>query len=202
MECIKRLYKLLMSLYIDINSFKYKYIIKLRFPGVNWGENIKVYGKLYLSINNDCKVIIGNNVVFRSDTNYNYVGISKPVSIYVGKGAELSIAENCGFSGTSIYVSTKLTVGSNSIFGGNTSIWDTDFHPINYNVRRNSLVGTIHKEIIIGNDVFIGANSIVLKGICIGSRSIIGAGSVVTKNIPADEIWAGNPTRFIKTLRN
>ena len=50
--------------------------------------------------------------------------------------------------------------------------------------------------------MFIGANSIILKGVTIGERSIIGAGSVVTKNIPDDEIWAGNPAKFIRKINN
>jgi acetyltransferase-like isoleucine patch superfamily enzyme len=58
----------------------------------------------------------------------------------------------------------------------------------------------VSEPIVIGDDVFIGANSIVLKGVNIGDRSIIGAGSVVSKNIPADEIWAGNPIKFIKRI--
>ena len=54
--------------------------------------------------------------------------------------------------------------------------------------------------IIVGDDVFVGANSIILKGVIIGARVIIGAGSVVTKNIPSDEIWAGNPAKFIRKV--
>ena len=54
------------------------------------------------------------------------------------------------------------------------------------------------KGIRINNDVFIGANSIILKGVEIGKCSVIGAGSIVTKCIPENEIWAGNPAMFIK----
>lgn len=52
-------------------------------------------------------------------------------------------------------------------------------------------------KVIIGNNVFIGANTTILPGISIGDFSIIGAGSVVTKSIPAHEVWAGNPARRI-----
>ena len=53
--------------------------------------------------------------------------------------------------------------------------------------------------ITIGEHAFIGTNtSICGKDIHIGNHSIVGAGSVVTKDIPANEIWAGNPARFIK----
>jgi maltose O-acetyltransferase len=54
-------------------------------------------------------------------------------------------------------------------------------------------------DIIVGDNVWIGASSIVLPGINIGENSIIGAGSVVTKNIPPDSIAVGNPARVIKT---
>lgn len=58
--------------------------------------------------------------------------------------------------------------------------------------------GYIH----IGENVFIGTNTIIAKPISIGGNSIIGAGSVVTKDIPANEIWAGNPAKFIKKREN
>jgi acetyltransferase-like isoleucine patch superfamily enzyme len=56
------------------------------------------------------------------------------------------------------------------------------------------------KPIIIEDDVFIGTNCIIGKGITIGARSVIAAGSVVVKNVPADEIWGGNPAKFIKKI--
>ncbi len=50
----------------------------------------------------------------------------------------------------------------------------------------------------IGDNCFIGAKTIICNSVQIGNNVIIGAGSVVTKNIPDNEIWAGNPARFIK----
>lgn len=54
------------------------------------------------------------------------------------------------------------------------------------------------KPVLLKRGCFIGANSIILKGCTIGENSIVGAGSVVSKDIPDNEIWAGNPARFIK----
>lgn len=54
------------------------------------------------------------------------------------------------------------------------------------------------KPVVIGNDVWIGRNSIIISGVNIGTGSCVGAGSVVTKDIPPYEIWAGNPARFIR----
>jgi len=58
----------------------------------------------------------------------------------------------------------------------------------------------IKKPVIIEDNVFIGAHSLILKGVIIGENSIIGAGSVVTKSIPANQIWGGNPSKFIRNL--
>lgn len=53
-------------------------------------------------------------------------------------------------------------------------------------------------KIIIGNDVFIGLNSLIINSVNIGNSATIGAGSVITKDIPDNELWAGNPARMIK----
>ena len=88
-----------------------------------------------------------------------------------------------------------------SIIGGNCCLYDTDFHSIDYLERRNKPdKGIKTAQICIGEDVFIGANSMVLKGITIGDRSIVAAGSVVTRDIPADQLWGGNPAKKIRDL--
>ena len=56
------------------------------------------------------------------------------------------------------------------------------------------------KPVSIGENVFIGCNSIILKGATIGDNTTIGAGSVVSGTIPANCIAAGNPARVIKRL--
>lgn len=178
-----------------------KVYVTKRFKKITVGQNFRVFGHLHLSLKANSTLAIGNNLTLKSSTIHNYVGINKPCSIAVSNDAELIIGNNCGMSGTSIFASTKIIIGDYCNFGGNTCLWDTDFHPIDYLHRRAHLEEEIRTApIIIGNDVFVGANSIILKGVTVGDRSIIGAGSVVTKNIPPDEIWAGNPARFIKKI--
>lgn len=53
-------------------------------------------------------------------------------------------------------------------------------------------------EVHIGKNVFIGLNTIIANAVSIRDKAVIGAGSIVTKDIPAEEIWAGNPAKFIK----
>ncbi|WP_159476931.1 DapH/DapD/GlmU-related protein [Dyadobacter sp. 3J3] len=152
-------------------------------------------------IRNSGTIRLGLRTTFNCSINSNYVGLFKTCTIAVGKNAVLEIGDYSGFSGLSLYCSSKIHIGNYVNFGGNVCIWDTDFHPINYIKRRvNDQASICSKPIIIGDDVFVGANSIILKGVQIGDRSIIGAGSVVTKDIPPDQIWAGNPIKFIKNV--
>lgn len=54
-------------------------------------------------------------------------------------------------------------------------------------------------RVFIGEKVFIGCNTVICKSVEIGKQSVIGAGSVVTKNIPNNEVWAGNPAKYIRS---
>ena len=56
------------------------------------------------------------------------------------------------------------------------------------------------ESVVVESGAVIGAGTIVLPGVVIGERSVIGAGSVVTKSVPAEEVWAGNPAKFIRRL--
>lgn len=53
-------------------------------------------------------------------------------------------------------------------------------------------------RVYIGRGAYIGMNTLIVKPVCIGDNAVVGAGSVVTKDIPAGEVWAGNPARFIR----
>lgn len=154
---------------------------------------IKLYG--------EGRFKFGKEVKFNCSPESNYVGLFKTCTIAVLKDASLEIGDYSGFSGVSIYCATRITIGKHVNCGGNVCIWDTDFHPLDHLDRRVHNVEKIGSTpIYIGDDVFIGANSIVLKGVTIGERSIVGAGSVVSKNIPPDEIWGGNPIKFIRKI--
>ena len=57
-------------------------------------------------------------------------------------------------------------------------------------------------QVNIGSHVFIGMNTLIINAVNIGDNAIIGAGSIINRDIPAGEIWAGNPARFIKKINN
>lgn len=55
-------------------------------------------------------------------------------------------------------------------------------------------------KIVIKRGAYIGCNTIICKPVTIGENAVVGAGSIVTKNIPANQVWAGNPARYIKDI--
>lgn len=185
----------------NLRSYIYQLYLYIRYTNSHIGVRFRTDAFYHLSLHKNSKLEIGEDCVFRSKTSSNFVGINKKISIAVADNAELIIGNKCGFSGVSICVANSIKIGDYCNFGGNTFIWDTDFHPLDFRDRRIHKLDKINTApIVIGNDVFVGANSIILKGVIIGDRAIIGAGSVVTKNVPSDEIWAGNPARFVRKI--
>ena len=70
-----------------------------------------------------------------------------------------------------------------------------------HNFKKNELILNQEariEDITIGEDCWIGSNVTILKGVKICNNSVVGANSLVSKSIPPDEIWAGNPAKFIK----
>lgn len=103
------------------------------------------------------------------------------VRIKCTKGC-LTIGNNVFFNnGCSINCRKNISIGDNSIFGENVKIYDHDHIFKSIDLTRNS--GFIEKEVIIGKNVWIGSNSIILKGVRIGDNSVIGSGSIVTKDV-------------------
>ena len=91
----------------------------------------------------------------------------------------------------------KVRIGDNCQFAPNVSIY-TAGHPI-HPVSRNSLY-EYGKEVIIGDNVWIGGNTVICPGVHVGSNTVIGAGSVVTRDIPDWCVAAGNPCRVIRKI--
>lgn len=83
------------------------------------------------------------------------------------------------------------------LFAPNVSIY-TAGHPIHHEVRNTGYEYGI--PVKIGNNVWIGRNSVITPGVTVGDNVVIGAGSVVTKDIPANVIAAGNPCRVIRQI--
>lgn len=93
----------------------------------------------------------------------------------------------------------KVKIGDNVLIGPNVSIY-TAGHPIHADTRKTGY--EYGAPITIGDNVWIGGNSIILPDVTVGSNSVIAAGSVVTKDVPEWTVVAGNPARVIKEITN
>ena len=127
------------------------------------------------------------------------LGVNRKCKITVYKDAILEINGIVSMSNTTIVCTKHIVLGNNVMVGGGTTIVDSDFHSMDYrhwNTPNDELLMK-RKDVVIGNNVFIGMNSIILKGVTIGDGAIIAAGSLVNKDIPEGEIWGGNPVIFI-----
>ncbi len=112
-------------------------------------------------------------------------------SIYIGKNTHI----NNGF--VAIAEQSSIRIGSNCLIGTGVEIYDSDFHALSDDDRRN---GDRHKslDVVIYDDVFIGSNVKIMKGVCIGRGAVIANGSVVTRDIPSHCIAGGVPAKLIK----
>lgn len=91
----------------------------------------------------------------------------------------------------------KVTIGANVMCAPNVAIY-TAGHPVHPESRNSGYEYGI--PVTIGDNVWIGGNSVILPGVTIGNNTVIGAGSVVTRDIPDNVIAAGNPCRVLRSI--
>lgn len=178
-------------IYRSLFSFYTKKILFLK--GIRFGKRNTFYGVPKFSRQPLSTISFGNNNTFRSDESSNLIGVNhKCILSTHKKGALIQIGENCGFSGVTIGALGKIIIGNNVLCGANSVITDFDWHSTRY--------PSGSKSVIIHDNVWLGLNTVVLKGVEIGQNSIIGANSIVINNIPENVIAAGNPCRILKKI--
>lgn len=173
--------------------------IYAKYWGVQLGARCRFYGLPLIRRLPLSRITVGNNCEFRSAEWSNFAGLNHACMIVtLAEHATIRIGDDCGFSGTAIGAAVSIQIGNRVMVGANSSISDTDWHPIDAEQRANH-VAPMAKSVVIEDDVWLGANVTVLKGVTIGARSVIAANSVVTKSIPADVIAAGIPASPIRS---
>lgn len=159
-------------------------------------------GVPYVMVSLGGKLTIGKNFAMNNGIKGNPIGCYDRCTFWVGKGAVLRIGDNVGMSQAALVAIADIIIGNNVKIGGGTSIFTSDFHALDPKIRASS-EDLLHRKcapVIIEDNAFIGARSMILKGVTIGKNSIVGAGSIVTKSVPENEIWAGNPARFVRKI--
>ena len=165
-------------------------------------NTFKTIGSPYVMVARSGKFIIGNGFSMNNGIKGNPIGCYDKCTFFVDRGAMLIIGNNVGISQSALICHKSISIGSNVKIGGGVKIYDTDFHSLDTRIRvsKEDILNKVTAPVLVKDNVFIGAFSIILKGVTIGENSIIGAGSIVSKNIPDNQIWAGNPAKFIREI--
>lgn len=159
----------------------------------------------------------GSNIVnIQSNRNKITIGSNchiKGELLVFAHGGKIELGEYCYVGdNTRIWSAGNIRIGNRVLISHNCNLFDNDTHPLDPELRHKqfkAIITTGHptdidlkeKDIIIEDDVLIGANSIILKGVTLGTACVVGAGSVVTRDVPPYAVVAGNPAKVVKTLQ-
>lgn len=169
----------------------------LRMRGAKVGKNVRCNGFPYIKIRKGGRLIIEDDVMLNAVPWSNAHVSARSFNIFVAKDATLIIRKGAGISGTRLIAMKEIDIGSKVLIGGGCLICDSDMHEIPLGSSGDVRSEPIH----IGEETFVGAQTIILKGITIGNNSVIGAGAVVSKSIPSHSLAVGNPSKIIKTIK-
>lgn len=177
---------------VNMGRFKRKRVVV--------GSESFIYGKIWL-YGPKGRISFGNNCILRSGIATNLLGGSTRLVLAVGENGRIQCGNYVGISNSCLRIETELIIEDHVNIGGDCKIYDSDMHSVRYEWRMQMPDTHVKSApIYIRKGAWIGAHSIILKGVTIGERAVIGSGSVVTKDIPADEIWAGNPAQFVRKI--
>jgi len=172
------------------------------FKNLTWNCSYRFYGLPRIQYRKRGSIRIGKHFHAVSDWRHNSIGLIQPVTLKtITPWATLIIGDHVGISGSTVSAAKSITIGNHVLIGSGCIITDSDAHPINPEKRRSPDQSCGIKPVVIEDDVFIGARSIILKGVRIGKGSMVGAGSVVSRDVPEYAIVAGNPARVVGDTR-
>lgn len=195
MNILNKLYLFILKYFYEKKVFIEKELIILgKFPHFKLPKNGKIK--------------FGNKVVINSDFKNSNTALTYRCKFVTGYDGFIEIGNNTMMNGTCIVSYLNVKIGKNCQIASSTLITDTDFHPIDSKTRKAQVEGNpfsfdmVKKdEIKIGDNVWIGWNSTILKGVEIGENCVVAAGSVVLRGkYPNNSLIAGNPAKVVKVL--
>jgi len=174
-----------------VRGWWYKFKFKIQFKKFSAGRYFRVYGPLVVS--GPGEVRFGDNCLIISNA-------IKPVCIRtVSKNAKVTLGDHAGLNGTSIQCVKNIAIGELSNIA-DAYITDTSAHSLGINRRVYSTEEVNSKEVVIGKNVWISVQVVILHGVTVGDNSVLGACSLVRNDVPQNVFAAGNPLKIIKTL--
>lgn len=141
-------------------------------------------------------VIIDSNVYLRSCPYGYHTGMPFATTLFVdAPGALIKIGENCRLNGVYVHAQNKIHIGNNCVIAAGVNIIDSNGHQVK---SLNRTIGRDNPQpIVIGNNVWIGLNAIILKGTIIGDNCVVSANSVVKGQFQNNCIIQGNPAKCV-----
>lgn len=172
--------------------------VKYLLQNIEIGENLIIDYQSKI-INNNNSVKIGKNVTLRSNKRGYHAGMPFEFTLLCDfEGAKVEIGDYCRINGAYIHAKKYIKIGQKCVIASGVNILDSNGH------RTDSIDRTKDRDnpesIIIGNNVWIGLNAVILKNTRIGDNSIISANSVVKGFFPSNSLIMGNPAKLIKSL--
>lgn len=206
---MRRLRLLLARAYLALWVFRLKELAgwislltyQVIFPDFTIGRRSRIWGRFELMMFPGGRITIGDDFHLVSSPGRSTITLYSRGSLTAFSTGEIVIGDNVGLNGTAITSKRRIRIGDGTMIAANVIIVDSDFHaqwpP---DARLTSSTVDDDREVVIGRNVWIGINSVVLKGVTIGDNAIVGAGSIVVRDIPANVLAAGNPARVIRRL--
>ncbi len=163
-------------------------------------EDVKVIGVPLLNIARGSQLSLGARVTLNSFNDDYHINMNSSVKIFIeNQGSVVDIGEDTRIHGSCIHASKKISIGKRCLIAANCNIVDSHGHRVVLD-EPSKRYRTVDepREINIGNDVWIGMNSIILPGVTIGDGAIVSANSVVNKDVPSKVIVRGNPAEIVE----
>lgn len=182
--------------------FAYPYIrCAFAYHGISWGKGWRILGMPIIQRHQSSNIVLGDGLSLRSWPRTNPLVPHHPVVFATRRaGAVIRVGEDCGFSGTTFVADERIELGNRVQVGSNVSVVDTDFHPLTPEGRARDFNAGDAAPIVIEDKVFVGMDSLILKGVTIGEGSVVGAGSVVSRDVPPRTVVAGNPAKVVQDI--
>lgn len=142
---------------------------------------------------------IANGVKIRSLSKGYHAGMPFKSSIFIDRpNATIEIGQNTRLNGVYIHAQQSIVIGNNCVIASGVNILDSNGHELlSYNRTQGR---DTPSRIVIGDNVWLGLNVVVLKGTTIGKNSVVGANSVVKGDFEENSLILGNPAKCVKVL--
>ena len=167
---------------------------------VPWGQGWRLFGVPIVQKHRRSRMRFGPGLSLRSSIRSNPLGPNRPVILCTWQaGAVLETGANFAMTGGTLCAGERITIGDRVTIGANSTVIDTDFHPLDPELRRLRPNDGATAPVTIEDDVFVGMNCLILKGVTLGRGCVVGAGSVVIGDVPPYAVAAGNPARVVRS---